>query len=381
MRRLFRAAVRRLKPLVAPSPWRVDVDRPHPSTVAWAQGEGRALGAKSWHVHDPVKVALRAPDADFGYDAAMHARLDETFPATFLALLPHARMWQVPHAFNFIVDPAGRPFRDLTFRTFTFERLAAENPMRWQDPPKPVKLVGTTADLTTLGWGGNYSHWLLDVLPKMGWLQSRADELGIDRLLVNQLTPFVVESLARHGWEPPRVVALDVLGPHLAFERLAVSTHICTDYVPAFIAEAVRSSLGAPAPPMTRRVYLSRGDVASRRVANEAEVVARLVGHGFEPVTLSGMPVREQAELFASATCILGPHGAGFTNTCFCQPGAIVWEWFPHGYLSLKFRSLAQARGVTYGCQAFPPSGENPKHTDYVVGMDAVDAALERMGL
>lgn len=381
MRRLFRAAARRLKPLVASSPWRVDVGRPHTSTVSWAKGEGYAMGARTWHEHDPVEVVLQPPDGDVGYDAEMNLRLRETFPACFLAQIPQARIWQVPYAFNFVVAPDGRPFCDLTFRTFTFERLAAENPARWQVPPPPAKLAGTTADLTTLGQGGNYSHWLLDVLPKIGWLRERAGELGVDRVLVNKLTPFVRESLALHGWEPPRVVALDELGPHLAFERLVVSTHLCTEYAPPFLVEAARESLGAPEPAMTRRIYISRGDAGGRRVLNEAEVIVRLAQCGFEVVTLAGMPMRAQAELFASAKVVLGPHGAAFTNVCFCQPGATLWEWFPRGYWGTRFRSMAQARGVNYGCQVFEHRGEDRKYADFEVDLEAVDHALERMGL
>jgi capsular polysaccharide biosynthesis protein len=95
-------------------------------------------------------------------------------------------------------------------------------------------------------------------------------------------------------------------------------------------------------------LYISRSDAPSRRVVNEAEVLAALKPFGVQSVTLSGLSFDEQRALFAEAGFIIGPHGAGLTNSLFSPNDAHVIELHPHDTANGCFRLTTAAWNQTH---------------------------------
>jgi capsular polysaccharide biosynthesis protein len=96
-------------------------------------------------------------------------------------------------------------------------------------------------------------------------------------------------------------------------------------------------------------------------------------------VHLSGLTLADQARLFASASHIVAPHGAGLANLIFCNPGVSICELHMKGYLNWCFRRLGGVRGVNYGCivGAQEPSEHKwPHHQRWSVPLMQVEAAL-----
>jgi capsular polysaccharide biosynthesis protein len=116
------------------------------------------------------------------------------------------------------------------------------------------------------------------------------------------------------------------------------------------IRAAAFDALGGAAALPWRRIYVSRADAWLRRLTNEAEITELAERAGFTPVTLTGMPVAEQVRLFAEASHIVAPHGAGLANIGFCRPGAALCELQMDAYVQWSFRHLAARRRVRYGC-------------------------------
>jgi LPS sulfotransferase NodH/capsular polysaccharide biosynthesis protein len=128
-----------------------------------------------------------------------------------------------------------------------------------------------------------------------------------------------------------------------------------------------------------RRLYIARSDSQARVLLNEAEIAERAERAGFRRVVLSEMPVADQVRLFAEASHILAPHGAGLTNIAFCQPGAALCELHMDRYLHWAFRRLAALRGMRYGCVVGRAVGEpaaTPHANTWRVDPDAVAAVL-----
>ena len=84
-----------------------------------------------------------------------------------------------------------------------------------------------------------------------------------------------------------------------------------------------------------------------------------LVLHGFEVVTLSGISFAHQVRLFNEAEIIVGPHGAGFTNAVFAQPGATLIELLSPNWMHGCFWALASACGHRYGFMIGTQHGED----------------------
>lgn len=113
----------------------------------------------------------------------------------------------------------------------------------------------------------------------------------------------------------------------------------------------------------SRRIYVSRADTNRRRMKNEAELEAILEGRGFEIVRLSGLGLREQISIFRSADMVIGPHGAGFSNTLFCRPGTRVIELGTPFYLNSCFAAMAGELGLTHSIHLSPtPTPPGSRH-------------------
>ena len=81
---------------------------------------------------------------------------------------------------------------------------------------------------------------------------------------------------------------------------------------------------------------------------SEAALLPILRERGFETVAPGLLPLREQAALFASASHVVGPHGAGLTNILFSPSNARVLELFPSTRFKNTYFLLAKSRGQMY---------------------------------
>src|SRR5262249_10875303 len=145
----------------------------------------------------------------------------------------------------------------------------------------------------------NYYHWMCEVAPRV-WARDIEPSLASVPMLISDaaLLPFQRQTLL-------------TLTPALAtpfqwrcarFKRLYLSSFLTSGEVsrrlyPWFAG--LRSRLGGDRRRDTpRRLYLSRGEVARRRVTNESEACEALRRLGFERVVLDGLTVAEQLDLF-----------------------------------------------------------------------------------
>ncbi len=168
---------------------------------------------------------------------------------------------------------------------------------------------------------------------------------------------FYIPEFAGAGWRPHR-------GLLAVFDRMR--------------AAAYRVLGAEPAAP-SRKLFISRADSPNRMLVNEAEIAGRAARAGFERVVLDGMGVAEQIRMFAEATHILAPHGAGLTNVVFCRPGAAVCELHMDCYVNWAFRGLAALRGLRYGCLIgphIPPRKDWAHHNTWRLDPAQVEAVL-----
>ena len=214
-------------------------------------------------------------------------------------------------------------------------------------PRVDLKLSGQYLHFGAL-WGWNYYHWVLDILPRLLFAE-RFDRLRDMPMIVQRgITQTQRESLQILGISPDRIIEFN--GHHWQVEQLYYIQPGRTSRPTPLHARWLRErfaphSLKHP----TRRLYISREDATSRRIINEKDLVKELVLYGFEVVTLSGLSFANQVRLFNEAEIIVGPHGAGFTNAVFAQPGATLIELLSPSWMLGCFWALANACGHRYG--------------------------------
>jgi capsular polysaccharide biosynthesis protein len=212
-------------------------------------------------------------------------------------------------------------------------------------PPACTDVPGSLGVLTTRG-SDNYYHFLLDVLPRLELLRKAG--ATPDAYLVPRSTRFQRELLDHLGLTAERcldnahVRADKLVVPSLPDDRLRTPPWI----VPWLRAQFLPDDILPP----HRRLYVTRGQARhTRRVENEADLLAELEPLGFEVVDPGALSAADQVRAFAEAECIVGPHGAGLTNLAFASPGAAVVELFARDYVNECFWALASTvEGLRY---------------------------------
>ncbi len=212
-------------------------------------------------------------------------------------------------------------------------------------PPEVTHVTGSVGVLSTRG-SDNYYHFLTDVLPRLELLRRAGVEP--DAYLVNRTTRFQRDLLDHLGLaadrclDSPHVRADVLVVPSVPDDQLRTPPWIVPWLRDCFLPDDLR--------PPHRRIYVTRGTTRhTRRVDNEAELLAALEPLGFECIDPGVLAPAEQVRAFAEAEYIVGPHGAGLTNLAFAAPGTAVVELFARDYVNECFWALATTvEGLRY---------------------------------
>lgn len=188
-----------------------------------------------------------------------------------------------------------------------------------------------------------YYHWIFENLPRLKLLEGVIDE--IDYLIVPyNLKRFHLETLNLLGFPEEKLLKIKD-GDHLLCENLFVPSLLT---ISKWSCEFLRESLipDDVAEPH-RLIYISRKDAPHRKIINEEEVENYLREIGFEIVQMSELTFLEQVRICAEAKIVVGPHGAGLTNTVFCRNGKIL-EIFSPSYVNMHYWILSNQIGNEY---------------------------------
>jgi hypothetical protein len=218
-----------------------------------------------------------------------------------------------------------------------------------QRPPATVRL-GRCASLLTGGGGvTTYFHWLYDVLPRLHLLERAGVLAATDTLIVPELrNSFHLESLELLGIDIERCYQVTAPTRIVASELSATTGHRNHEHVEPWVTRFIAERLGRPASTSGRRIYINRHDADLRKLANEPELERALEGLGVTSVSLDGLPLVEQIELFASADLVIAPHGAGLANLAFCRAGTQVVELLGEGLSWSVYEHLARDSDLRY---------------------------------
>lgn len=201
-----------------------------------------------------------------------------------------------------------------------------------------------------LGGVPNYYHWLMEYLPKIGVLESLMPavlETSANWLINENVAPWQVECLSLLGVQPDFLKPVRS-GVTTRCDRLVVPSMMSAGDAVTFLRrrfDIERRTIDG------RMIYVSRldADTARRRVYQEELLAIALQQAGFEILVPSEMSFEDQLNAFASASVIVGPHGAGMTNLLFAQKDCVVVEIVnTHNQNYRFFSDIADAIGFKY---------------------------------
>jgi hypothetical protein len=228
--------------------------------------------------------------------------------------------------------------------------------------PKVERVSGTVVSLAIDGHN-NFYHWMLDLLPEL--FIALAAGATHRKFYLGASTPFQKQSLELLGITTDRILDANAI-PFLQAGEMIVP--FLGDRHPPNVFDAAKYRLLAQVfalllaekkstRDLPTRFVVSRGKTRSRRVVNEAALLARLEPLGFRPVFLEDLPLVEQIDLFARAEAIVASTGAGLINLIHARPGTPVAILMPEACPDLvcqKIAQFAKLRSVLFFAQPHP---------------------------
>ena len=236
----------------------------------------------------------------------------------------------------------------------TFEEVYRHHAMRRLVFPPREKVEGTVLSLLTPA-GGNFFHWMTEVLPRLQLARWALPDLfkRIELCLVNRDNGFAAKTLSWLGVPRGKIrVARDA--EYLQADSLIVpSLPGVTSAIPKWVLAWIRETFlpMAKTPDSFQAapwIYVARGKSPRRRILNEDEWIRHLESLGFTTIYPEDFSLEEQIWIFAHAEWVVGAHGAGLTNLIWCQSGTRVWEIFLNDHFNPAYWSISNTLGLSY---------------------------------
>lgn len=211
-----------------------------------------------------------------------------------------------------------------------------------------------------------YYHWLLQTLPRLKLLAD--SKLSYDKI-------YIYGDNFKYGWQKDSLyTALDYLG--ISHDKLLFVEHDIiveakkllvpsVPWMPSKRSEFERAELDwhkkflknvfvtQSNKNTPKHIFISRSKARYRRITNEDALLESLHKKGFVAYCLEDLSICDQVTLFNNAQVIIGPHGAGWSNLIFCNPGTKIIE-IDHGVAGNEPRSPFERMAKRMVCLYHP---------------------------
>lgn len=378
--------------MTAPYAAAADIVRLTPVAQVMAPGTP-AMDCEDTLVLSEAAAYQRAPpllvdDADAAEDcraaiALYHLVLRQTHPACVALSLPDARV----AGQGAVVTRSGALIAEsvvnFTAHGKVPDGLVKAGPSTYGITPA-TRHITAPCLLAKRPWYRNYGHWLIDCASTIALASATGLTHGMSLVIGEYgyspaMQGVVRDTLSAVGWDAEILVHPD--NEAWAFDSLCYVTPL---HIPPLfkLPDALRALRHALLPrvdrePSGRRIFLSRGDTAPRRLLNENELLGLCVKNGFELIRPERLSLADQVRLFRSAEIVVGVKGAALTNAVFMSPGSAVVALSPGDFPDPFFWDITGQLGVRY-LELFGPLAPGPSRSknDFTLQPDKLRAAL-----
>lgn len=232
-----------------------------------------------------------------------------------------------------------------------------------------------------------FFHWFFDVLPRI----ALAERLGlVERcpviVLPPLVRPFQIRSLQMLDFPLHKCVQVEPEGLYKLDKAFVPSPPGVSGNIPVWAARYLRDVCAKALPAAPERdlkLYISRAGAGVRRLLgpdNEQQVWDVLQRHGYTRVQAEKLDLSEQAALFARATAVFAPHGAGLVNLLHCAPGTRVVEVFQPAKVHPCYWTLCNGLDLDYACvMGRGVEGSASWDTDILLSENELESALRAL--
>ena len=191
----------------------------------------------------------------------------------------------------------------------------------------PGRSVPVEQPCVWIGAARGHFQWVFESLARLWAIEQKPGLPELPLIVQGALTHWQDELLQLFGYAPERRIEVPPDAMLECRELHAASVASVGYFISPVAIQHLRRTLArrvAPATGAPRRIYLSRRGAATRRLANEAELLPLLEQHGFVAIHAETMGAAEQLALFQSAEVFLGVEGAALVNLLIAPAHAKV---------------------------------------------------------
>lgn len=218
---------------------------------------------------------------------------------------------------------------------------------------KAINLCGTAST--------NYYHFTVEILSRLGYVNQLAEADGVPVLIDEEIRMYpqleqllqVINSDRKVIYVPHGtcIRACLLIQPSMntwmpfnvkSREMFKISDNLLARSGLTNIRSCVQQYLKEQT---SRKIFISRKNSHTLRVANENKIIPLFEAAGFEIVFTETLDYVEQIGLFSTAKCVVGASGAALTNILYCHPGTIVGCIIPQEYDFCIYSTMAYLLG------------------------------------
>jgi capsular polysaccharide biosynthesis protein len=239
--------------------------------------------------------------------------------------------------------------------------------------------------------GNNYSHWILEILPKIKMYLEHYSLADLDYIYLPKIDIFQKETLSVLGIHENKFISSEKYR-HIEADELIVVDH--TYYYkgtileqnknqPTWVIEWLRKTfLNCEKKFDCQKLFLidrSDSKYKHNQIQNRVEVSDYLNKNNFVSYKLENLSFFEKVYLFKNASIIIGVHGAGFVNTVFCKPGTKIIEIRPFLYPNTVYERISNINNLNYHLIQTETLKENKRiNGDINLPLDKLDISLNK---
>ena len=207
----------------------------------------------------------------------------------------------------------------------------------------------------------NFSHWLLDILPRLKIFEENYSIKEIDYFLLPELKySFHHETLEILNI-PFNKILSDKQNRHIEADILFVTDHpwykkgFLHDEmvnIPEWIVKWISNSFINHGKQFNcnEKIFIDRSESSFShcQFINNTEIINFLENEGFTSYKVGQLSFQKQVYLFNNAKIIIGAHGAAFANLAFCKKNTKIIEIKPKNHPNFVDQHISKIKELDF---------------------------------
>ena len=225
-------------------------------------------------------------------------------------------------------------------------------------------------------WSKGYHHWISEVLIKLLYLEESPNNVQI--ALPEDYPEFAFQSLEVFSFK--RILKIPV-DHQIFFKNLTLIDNPSSGSFNPKDIQKLREFFWKSyevTPQLSSFLYISRKNMATRKIANESSLIPILKSLNFSIIQPEEYTFEQQVRIFSQCKVLVSIHGAGLTNCIFMPPNSIIFEFYRDvtddlSKMNACFFNLAKAASLNYYvqfCQHTTNSSPKPNDASIQVDID-----------